>query len=617
MDQSATILQRYRPLEDGCIRLLSLQPSTDSEAKVECNLAPAKIIERAYEALSYVWGQEEAIHSISVNGEAVLVRPNLYTALKELRLTDEPRILWVDSICINQLDIGERNHQVRQMGLIFSTAIQVVVWLGQGDDYTDGAIDFIHRLSGLDQDTARRITENNGLSWEYRKQVFRALGMVHGLDDHARIVGGLVKLMGFAWWTRIWTVQEIVLARSAILRCGAKSTSWDYLSKLAAFALQVSHHNTLGWGRPMVEAVFDEITGQISRLYLEVSSLSDLSVMVANRLDINLEQMAWSQLLTRQATEPRDMIYALLGLAKERSAIEIDYGRSKKEVYGSAMIAMLRQDHGGPGPLRFLQDCDLERDAALPSWVPDFGIMHSFKTTSLAASGVGVSLILKPLYNASFGDTRYKPPSFPGDGSILEMEGVPVDRVERLGDVCPHFLPIREMRETQLRSILDVWREMVEGGDPYIGGDSSLEAFWRTVTFDLELVDRDYLAGNPDRRDKRLRKGAPGMPPTIDQEAEVLEGILDAPLPKTVLEKLGGRRFFVTKKGYCGLGPALMQAGDMVCVLRGSSFPTLIRPKHDNKYAIVGESFVYGIMDGEMIEAVKKGISVWENFSFI
>jgi hypothetical protein len=141
MDKSADLLQRYRALPDGCIRLLSLQPSANHNAKVKCYLSSARIDELPYEALSYVWGQEDPTYGILVDAEEVQMRFNLHDTLKELCLTDQPRKLWVDSICINQSDTGERNHQVRQMGAIFSSASQVIVWLGDGNENTDVAMD--------------------------------------------------------------------------------------------------------------------------------------------------------------------------------------------------------------------------------------------------------------------------------------------------------------------------------------------------------------------------------------------------------------------------------------------------------------------------------------------
>lgn len=43
-------------------------------------------------------------------------------------------MLWVDSLCIKQKDLVERGLRVRRMGLIYSRAAEVVVWLGEEAD---------------------------------------------------------------------------------------------------------------------------------------------------------------------------------------------------------------------------------------------------------------------------------------------------------------------------------------------------------------------------------------------------------------------------------------------------------------------------------------------------
>ncbi|KAF7555677.1 hypothetical protein G7Z17_g1943 [Cylindrodendrum hubeiense] len=128
-----------------------------------------------------------------------------------------------------------------------------------------------------------------------------------------------------------------------------------------------------------------------------------------------------STLLTRQATDPLDVIYALLELSAEKPIIEINYGKSKKHVYTSAMEAMLERDHN-LRPLHFLQDSYLKRDASLPFWAPDFGILHSFKTINLATTGIGTALALGSLYNVSLADAtgRASPKFLDDDLDILQ-----------------------------------------------------------------------------------------------------------------------------------------------------------------------------------------------------
>jgi hypothetical protein len=67
---------------------------------------------------------------ILVNGASVAVTVNLESALRYLRHSDLPRVLWIDAICINQHDLGEKRHQVSIMQSIYTYAEQVVVWLG-------------------------------------------------------------------------------------------------------------------------------------------------------------------------------------------------------------------------------------------------------------------------------------------------------------------------------------------------------------------------------------------------------------------------------------------------------------------------------------------------------
>ncbi len=66
------------------------------------------------------------------------------------------------------------------------------------------------------------------------------------------------------------------------------------------------------------------------------------------------------------------------------------------------------------------------------------------------------------------------------------------------------------------------------------------------------------------------------------------------------------RSFFTTKKGYCGLGPNTLRTGDIVCVLHGSAVPSILRPKNE-LYQFIGEAYVHGIMEGEVVSQWKNG----------
>lgn len=60
-----------------------------------------------------------------------------------------------------------------------------------------------------------------------------------------------------------------------------------------------------------------------------------------------------------------------------------------------------------------------------------------------------------------------------------------------------------------------------------------------------------------------------------------------------------GRRAFCTSKGYLGLGPRHLQPGDHVVIVHGSTVPFILRSIEENKFTLIGEAYVHGIMDGE------------------
>ena len=177
---------KYTPLQPdrGEIRLLRLLPG-DTSPNIGIEIFHARPDSNPeYEALSYVWGCPERINIISVH-ERVLDKPdhrpssvkvkgpdkgenlatlavtkNLIVALRHLRDPREPRILWIDAICINQEDLSERSVEVRNMGTIYSRARQVIVWLGAKSENSTLAIETLEII---------------GKGVEYSKSVYTSL----------------------------------------------------------------------------------------------------------------------------------------------------------------------------------------------------------------------------------------------------------------------------------------------------------------------------------------------------------------------------------------------------------------------------------------------------------
>ena len=110
--------------------------------------------------------------------------------------------------------------------------------------------------------------------------------------------------------------------------------------------------------------------------------------------------------------------------------------------------------------------------------------------------------------------------------------------------------------------------------------------------------------------DKMIAEGTPVAASSTPDPGTLLSGNSWRRFMVDAAQACHGRRFFPTKSGYFGLGPAAIggwQNGEMLCcVCFGASVPFILQ-KHENIYRLVGEAYVHGLMDGEAIEMWKRG----------
>lgn len=150
-----------------------------------------------YEALSYTWGDGDAV-PITINGrQGLTVTSNLAAALRRFRLQYKSRMLWVDALCINQADLAERAGQVRLMGDIFSSATGVLVWLGE----------VVDNNWMLPMDDNRIMYETaDGISRLYTSPEMRPHGSIDvtATEMQRCALHGALHGTSPSWWTRTW-----------------------------------------------------------------------------------------------------------------------------------------------------------------------------------------------------------------------------------------------------------------------------------------------------------------------------------------------------------------------------------------------------------------------------
>lgn len=70
---------------------------------------------------------------------------------------------------------------------------------------------------------------------------------------------------------------------------------------------------------------------------------------------------------------------------------------------------------------------------------------------------------------------------------------------------------------------------------------------------------------------------------------------------------LCGRPFFITSKGWIGIGPDDMAPGDTAAILYGARTPFILRSEEQSKWRLVGDSYIHGVMGGEALEMSDRG----------
>jgi hypothetical protein len=104
----------------GWIRILALHPGSARD-KLACGLQDRKVDDAEaseFEAVSYVWGGSdgrEVLVEVQCDDSIILIGENLACALRHIRHDSETRFLWVDAVCIDQGNIGERSTQVSRV----------------------------------------------------------------------------------------------------------------------------------------------------------------------------------------------------------------------------------------------------------------------------------------------------------------------------------------------------------------------------------------------------------------------------------------------------------------------------------------------------------------------
>ncbi|KAE8441904.1 hypothetical protein EG329_004210, partial [Mollisiaceae sp. DMI_Dod_QoI] len=364
----------------------------------------------------------------------------------ELEIPLPAGCIWIDALCIDQENLKERGEQVLMMSRIYKQAQNVKFWLGGEDAIARSAVTTVRQMGTID---LGRATELNSLKIT-DESAYKRFGLpVFSKRQWVELYAFLNR----SWFSRAWIVQELAFAKTAVFFCGL------FAIELSGFAHFLIFLSKARWTMQIRKLAEPCIKGCRPEHYFNIRSpdLNEDIVLYQDRPQNLFDQNRLQRILDTRATmgisdtnmypregvtprpiwivlqsfrstesaDPRDKIYAFVGLSREFSEkvhltgdakLMPSYEKSAREVY----IETSKFIMGSMGSLELLslrQDEVLAKIKDLPSWVPDFSATHpnpldeNGLTPWTASEGLGVA------------DIRYHP------GDALEVRGVKVGEI--------------------------------------------------------------------------------------------------------------------------------------------------------------------------------------------
>ncbi|KAF4970554.1 hypothetical protein FSARC_2463 [Fusarium sarcochroum] len=570
----------YSPVSKSEIRLVSVKPS-GSDGKLEASIQHVELDPEdpiKYTALSYTWGDPTSRVQIPCDGKVLNITTSLHEALLEI-------------IKFSPHDEAET----------------VLAWLGPALESTKLAVDFVKKVGEIALPTATDMFrwDNYDDSHEETK-LERIENLTHeqshelGIPfDDSTSWDAFSEFFDRPWFQRMWTVQEIIQARKAIVVCGAYSLPWEHVSAAArwfCYKAKAIHDDNdrevdgmclvtqmvaIPWRAKMGSEYLQELMGQKTRPTCKWG-LRDLLEALRPRL----------------ATDPRDKVFALLGISDED--MPVDYSISVKDAYTQATDTIIKLGFEDLGVIWSARQRNSE--PGWPSWVPDWRL----KTGTGCQWGIGAPLKTSGQPNGRHSYIATTEPH------ALAIRGKTIGRVTYKSQYR-HFGDL--FQNSQLREVHNACMERL---DTYPTGENVETAFGLTMIGGLPLPKGLQKRGTSleTYAEKymwfydvsQMPRNTPDEEAARDEELQKSYKIgLDLSWIQEVQAAYCERRFVVTDSGHMGLAHHEVLEGDLIVVVVGLQWPCVLRPKsdkHQDGFEFIGDAYCHGVMNGEAVQDI-------------
>lgn len=561
-----------------------------------------------YTALSYVWGAPIFDQKILLGDRSIAITGSLAAALFSLRSATSSIFLWIDQICINQPDTGEKAQQIPLMGLIYTHATNTIVWLGEDNgEEPQLALETMEYIYGKLQ-----LSDMEIMPGDFERLDFPPIGH--------RSWRAIQLLLQRPWLSRLWTIQEAILSRNLFVKCGDAVACWD---DIAAWCYVLDQSKLLRW-LGTTEAHQCEHTDASCYRKRSPSGGAIINSLQSDRLQsLTLQEKEYllnSLVRTRyaQATEAKDKVYGVLGITSSSIVPDYSSATTVREVYEEACLTQM------PELVYELLSCVDHEVPLEPSWVPDWNTDRvtealGYSTKAWTLYGAGLKSLGEPVSTMS----RPTKVDISSDKKRITLSGIVFDTITVLGNVNKHAtLDIEDPKHSNasLASCVQLVKEKYMHAGYPDPSTSIFDAFWQTLVAgrdgtgiavptsehsDVFSLILDSTTGNmpslPGQAySPRRQKGFFTLASLRTRRpAKTLEDLRTA-----IRAGLTMRRFAITQRGYFALVPRGTREGDEIVVLENACVPFVVREAYYDQgtcqgYELLGEAYVHGIMKGE------------------
>lgn len=604
-------------------RVLNLHPGS-LDSPISCELVSTPLISApTYKALSYVWGDPSNKITITCSQRTIQVTRSLHEALRHLRHANEPITIWADAICINQSDMSEKGHQVDMMGDIYERAGEVLVWFG--NEHADRAALAFRSLeaintkitTGTDRESFNPDRPNPALEYVEPRLASAAVLVTATRSTLPSIItedckAAITRLYTMPWFTRVWVLQEVGLAARATAFWGDESIEFSHIAEFIQHArIHSDLRGNLGQeilgllaGPPdhALWNVWSTYDRQGSWL-LRTPALREFSEALASQTKIDFVLVLEASRLFG-ATNDLDHVYAFLGHPKAKLA-----GRNEPLVQANYSIGvdelhLLVASRLALESFNFLAQVQVTADSLLPgtsnaSWIPKWNINVPNSPSAYWEAWDASRRLAKP-----------SPYRCDVTGQRLGVTASLIDSVAEQTEI----MSPKDFEEGQPgpgNLVATCWDLATKGNQPPCHGPRSYETFAATLAChyrnrstpaeaEAELLVEQFVwfcaVANPNFHVAKIMRKDKLFPSGWTTDPHLLFG-------RMFEHHATHRRFFVTRTGMWGMGPALMEPGDVCAVIHGADVPFVLRPTANaEEYKLVGQCYIAGCMYGEVLE---------------